>query len=225
MLSILTDPVVTTVAAATLAAVLTFVVLPQASVIEALGGGFTGKVRAKWLAAAGFFGCALAAGLVAHVPWAGWGAGLAHPVTALLWTLGALVLFIPVIALTARQESSWAHAPELRAARYGPSEVTQLVLSWTAYLLAYELLFRGILLVQLVEAFGTVRGLAVMSGLYVLAHLTKRPAEVVSTVIAGPLYGWIALESGGFWPVFAIHVVLALTSELGSAKANPDIDF
>jgi membrane protease YdiL (CAAX protease family) len=225
MRSTLSDPVVTTVFAATLAVVLTFVLLPQPRVLARLGGGFVGKVRAKWLAAAGFFAGALLAGAVSGVPLAGFGAGLSDSLAALAWTVGVLAVSIPVVAFTTRQPAAWTHAPELRADRYGAAEVAHLVMCWAAYLFAYELMFRGLLLTQLVEALGTGRGLAVMSGLYVLAHLTKRPAEVISTVLVGPLYGWIALESGGFWPVFLIHVALALTSELGAAHANPDIGF
>ncbi|MCB9674458.1 MAG: CPBP family intramembrane metalloprotease [Alphaproteobacteria bacterium] len=217
------EPVTGVVGATALSVLVVFAVLETPAMADRLGGGFAGRARAKALGGAVYLVASGLAVALSHLPVAGWGVHLTRPGHAALYALGCLVVFVPIVGYSATRPASWAHSPELRADSYGPGRIAALVGAWAFYLLGYELLFRGLLTFQLVEALGLERGLAVMTALYVLAHLTKRPAEAFSTIVAGPLFGWVALQSGGFWPVWIVHIGMALTSELGSAIANPDI--
>ncbi|MEZ4318742.1 MAG: CPBP family intramembrane glutamic endopeptidase [Myxococcota bacterium] len=217
------DPVTGVVAACAVAVLVVFQGLESPGTVDRLGGGFRGKARAKALGGAVFAAATVAAGLLAKVPLSGWGVHLTDPAHAALYALACIVVFVPVVGYSSTRPSAWSRTPELRESRYTTGDLVTLVAAWVTYLFGYELFFRGILTFQLVEALGTERGLAVMTGLYVLAHLTKRPAEAASTLVVGPLFGWIALQSGGFWPVFAVHVAMALTAEIVAAVSNPEI--
>jgi len=218
------DPVTVAVSAAGLAVLFVFGVLDTPKMAVRFGGGFWGKIKIKLLSG-GVFGLASLAVLVlAAVPISQIGVGLARPTAAVAWVLGILLFTVPVVAFSASRPGAWETSPELRAPRYGAAEWAALVGTWVVYLLFYELFFRGVLTFQLVGGLGVERGLAVMTALYVLAHLTKPPSEALATILAGPLYGWVALQTGGFWPVWVLHIGMSMTSEISSIRANPAIE-
>lgn len=217
------DPVAWACALTALVVLAVFGVLEQDAWIDRLGGGFRGKCVAKALGGGLFLGAAGVASVLLGLSATDAGVGLPRPAVGAGWTAACLVVFLPIVALSARRPASWAFAPELRADAYPPGRLAALVGAWAAYLFGYELWFRGVLTFVLVRELGDVRGIAVMTALYALAHLTKRPSEAFATLLVGPLWAWIALQAGGFWPVFVAHLATALTSEITAAVANPAI--
>lgn len=212
------DPVVGVVATSTVVVLVTFLLLDSTS------GSFEQRATRKatgglvFAAAVGL--SAVLAGLDARSA----GLLLVDPVIGLAGAGACLVGMGGVAAYSSTRPGSWAHVPELRAHTYDRVRLAKLVGAWTVYLLGYEALFRGVLLFVLVDALGELRGVAVMTAIYALAHLTKRPGEAFGTLVVGPIYGWIALRSGGFWPVFLAHLGTALLAELVAIHANPSID-
>jgi membrane protease YdiL (CAAX protease family) len=89
--------------------------------------------------------------------------------------------------------------------------------AWLVYLIGYEALFRGLLLPLLVAALGLWPGLAIATGLYVLAHLDRPSAETLAAIPAGFVFALITLATGSFLAAVLLHWIIATTSELLAA--------
>lgn len=139
---------------------------------------------------------------------------------ALAATVALAAAALPLGRRWARRPEAWALLPELRVAPWSPQAARTAALGWSAYLLGYEALFRGALLVPLEPAMGRPLALAVHAAVYALAHLHKAPGEAFGTLLVGPVFAWVALTDGSTQLVVALHVALALTAEYTAARAR-----
>ncbi|MFT5681842.1 MAG: hypothetical protein ACI8RZ_002760 [Myxococcota bacterium] len=138
-------------------------------------------------------------------------AAIGAPAVAMLYAILAPILFV-----ACRHPMQLALYPQIRlpAAQWDGRLLAANAATWALYLLAYEWLFRGFLLFPLVAAWGLWPGMAVMIGLYVLVHLDKAPSEALSCFPMGVVFGLLAVETGGiFWP-WVLHVCIAVGSEM-----------
>ena len=122
-----------------------------------------------------------------------------------LWVALPFALVVPFLWLSAKKVPAEGASPLL----------------WAGYLLGYECLFRGVLLSGLVEPFGTWPALAMVTGLYTLAHLHKDAAETLSCIPMGFVFGWAALETGSFLGPFVLHLLIATSYERFAASRQP----
>lgn len=143
------------------------------------------------------------------------------PLVIVAGVAGLLVL--PLIVLSARRLTQSESVPQLRRARMTPEFIVASAGVWALYLLGYEFLFRGFLLVPLVEAWGVWPALAASTGFYALAHLHKDPAEALGAIPMGLVFGLMALYTGGIWAPWLLHLAILLTHENVAARANPSI--
>lgn len=132
------------------------------------------------------------------------------------WSLGVAVAtwlgLAPLIALQARSVTFQASYPELRLPLVGRAARDNAV-TWILYLVAYELFFRGFLLLGLAPILGPHLALAVVTMAYVFVHLDKYAGEAIGTIFTGVGFGLAALHTGSIvMPVIA-HVLIALTSD------------
>ena len=92
---------------------------------------------------------------------------------------------------------SWSSLPDVLA--------TNLVDLFSA-----EFLFRGFLMFTLVRAIGPI-GVLVATVPFALTHLTKPELELISTLIGGMLYGWLAWRTRSIvWGALAHTYILTL---------------
>ncbi len=205
----------------TAAAILTFETFLHASFWRARGKTELGAVLAQRLTGAGLLGLLPALLLVATgrplveygLGWGQWSA--AAP-------LGVVVaIALPLIFIQSRHPSTWGVYPELRVALWTPRIRCSNVLSWSAYLVAYELLFRGVLLFSAAYWLGAWPAVGIMTAMYVLAHLGKPPGEAYGCIPMGLLFGWTALVSGSIWPGVAAHVVIAVFNDWAVIRHDP----
>jgi membrane protease YdiL (CAAX protease family) len=77
-------------------------------------------------------------------------------------------------------------------------------------LFSAEFLFRGFLMLVLVRAIGPI-GVLVATLPFVFSHLTKPELELISTLIGGLLYGWLAWRTSSIvWGALAHTYILTL---------------
>lgn len=167
---------------------------------------FLAQVYAKWLGAAG-----LLAALAAIAPAADAPLALGLPASAAMLPWLACTLLVPAVVYVASRRST--DAPQL--VPDAPTLPRYLVAAgaWAAWLLAYELLFRGPLTVVAVRDLGLVDGLLVMTGLYTLAHCHKPLPEALSCLLIGPVFGWLAIVGESIWLPWSLHLAIALAGE------------
>jgi membrane protease YdiL (CAAX protease family) len=88
-------------------------------------------------------------------------------------------------------------------------------------LVSAEFLFRGFLMFTLVRAIGPI-GVLVAAVPFALTHLTKPELELISTLIGGMLYGWLAWRTRSIaWGALGHTYILTLlmAAAAGSAAA------
>jgi uncharacterized protein len=134
-----------------------------------------------------------------------WRAGL------LLVALG-LAVMAPIVAW-------FTSLPDARAFyAQSAAPLPDLLLTNTLDLASSEFLFRGFLMFTLVRAIGPIGVLVAMMP-FAFAHLGKPELEVLSTVIGGLAYGWLAWRTRSIvWGSIA-HVAIVTVATMAAAGA------
>jgi membrane protease YdiL (CAAX protease family) len=134
--------------------------------------------------------------------------------------LGFVLLLLPIVALSARRPESWKHYPEDRRDRWDAGAFGRNAASWAAYLVGYELFFRGLLLLTLADAYGPWPALALTTSIYAAAHFHKPAGEALGTLPMGFAFGLATLASGSVWPAIVGHLAIALTNDAVAIRAR-----
>jgi len=142
---------------------------------------------------------------------------------SLLWTglVSGIILIMNVI--NARKPVNLAMYPEIRVRNWSPRLLVQSSVAWIVYLLAYEILFRGLLLFTFDTWFGPVIATAINVSIYSLVHVHKGIKEALGAIPFGILICWITLYTGNIWPAVGIHIIMALSNEYLSLYFHPEI--
>ena len=126
------------------------------------------------------------------------------------WRIG-LPLAVLGCALMTPVALWFATQPDARA-YYGPSwsSLPDVLATNAVDLFSAEFLFRGFLMLTLVRAIGPI-GVLVATVPFVFTHLTKPELELISTLIGGMLYGWLAWRTSSIvWGALAHTYILTL---------------
>ena len=117
--------------------------------------------------------------------------------TVLAWAIAAPILYIA------------GHAPDVQSyyVRYflGPFDV---MFTAVVELVGWEFFFRGFLLIALWEVAGPY-AVVLQAVPFAMAHVTKPPAEALSTIFGGIAFGWVAWKTKSFLYPFLIHLFIA----------------
>jgi membrane protease YdiL (CAAX protease family) len=135
------------------------------------------------------------------------------------------LLIIPVISYSARKPSIIAVYPEIRVARWTGGLMVIEAATWALYLLGYETLFRGVLLLGLAESTGPVIATVVTVVLYSAAHIPKGMTETLAAIPFGIVLCIITLYTGNIWIAFFVHLVNALATSITAIKYNPEMRY
>ena len=116
--------------------------------------------------------------------------------------------------------------PQLRSLQWSSSLLVSNALSWTIYLLGYEMFFRGFLLFSALEILPVTSAFAVNLIVYSAAHFRKGWKESLMAVPFGLLLCLMTFYTGNIWSAFIIHASLALSNDwfaikIQSALSNP----
>lgn len=131
----------------------------------------------------------------------------------LWWTAGLSIVVLVMNFFATRSPDNLTQYPQIRVEKWSRALVVGSAFTWTAYLLAYEFLFRGFLLFSCVEEMGIWTAIAVNTALYALVHVPKGIKEAIGAVPLGVLLCWLTLQTGTIWIAFLVHVVMALSNE------------
>ncbi len=141
----------------------------------------------------------------------------------LQWTA---LLSVPIVALNffaTRSAENLAMYPQLRLREWGWGHVVLSAMSWAAYLLAYEFLFRGLLLFGSLSALGPVPAVALNVSLYSLVHVPKGAREAFGAIPLGLVLCVLTLKTQTIWLAFLVHLALALSNEWFSLWRHPEM--
>jgi len=145
------------------------------------------------------------------------GLSLSDAPRSLLYAAGFVALVAPLILLQSRKASFRAHYPEVRIP-FTPRVTAWNALAWTIFLFAYELFFRGFLVLGLAAQIGPLPALGASLMAYVFVHLGRYPGETVGTLVTGSVFGLVALDTGSILMPFLAHLGVALLSDTLAAR-------
>lgn len=134
-------------------------------------------------------------------------------------------ILISVNFFNAKAKGNLLMYPQIRTEQWNLSLLISSALSWSAYLFAYEFLFRGLLLYSSISLLGLWPAIILNIGIYSLVHVPKGIKESLWSIVLGIILCLLVVRTGSFWIAFFIHVVLALSNEWFSLRAHPEIQF
>ena len=143
----------------------------------------------------------------------------------LMVTIGLSAILIPLAVFSAKKPKNLLNYPQIRAKNWDSKTFRLNLLGWAIYLFGYELLFRGILLFPLVEAYGVWLAIAVNVALYAATHIPKGLDETIGAAPLGFLLCLLTLMAGNIWIAFIVHVVMAWTNSLTALRHHPEIHY
>ena len=143
----------------------------------------------------------------------------------LLWIFGLSLLLIPLVYFSAKKPKNLVNYPQIRAKVWTKKMVYLNLLGWFLYLFGYEFLFRGVLLIPVVEALGVWPAIAINVAIYSATHIPKGLDETVGAIPLGLVLCLLTLATGTIWIAFLVHVTMAWTNTLTSLKFNPDMKY
>jgi membrane protease YdiL (CAAX protease family) len=82
------------------------------------------------------------------------------------------------------------------------------------YYVAWEFYFRGFLLWSVQENFGNWPAILIQTIPSCLIHLGKPESETLGSILAGVLWGMVAIRTRSIWYVFAMHATLGVLTDL-----------
>ena len=143
--------------------------------------------------------------------------------TMLIWicTLGILIVLINY--LNSSNENNLKTYPQVRMRNWSYTQVHLNLLSWTCYLVGYEILFRGVLLFPLYYSHGMIMAITINTIIYALVHLPKGIVETIGAIPLGVLFCVISLETGNIYVSLFVHIIMASSNFLFSLKKHPEM--
>lgn len=142
---------------------------------------------------------------------------------SLLWILGLSILIIPLVYFSAQKQKNLVNYPQIRAKVWTKKMLFINALGWFLYLFGYEFLFRGVLLIPLIETLGMWPAIAVNIALYSATHIPKGLDETIGAIPLGFVLCLLTISSGTIWIAFIVHVVMAWTNTFTALKFHPDM--
>lgn len=152
-----------------------------------------------------------------------WAFGFRGSITTydLRWIGGVALLILPVNYFNARKPDNLAMYPQIRLKEWTLPVVVHNIVSWSAYLLAYEWLFRGLFLMTAATVLPSWTAILLTTSLYAIAHIPKGIKETIGAIPLGLLLGYLTLQTQTLWIAWGVHVVLALSNSFFSLYYHP----
>ena len=148
--------------------------------------------------------------------------GIKSPVAA-TWYWAALLSAIVIVMnlLNASQAANLAMYPQVREKEWSLKLLVASALTWILYLTGYEFLFRGFLLFAALPVMGLWPAIALNTAIYMLVHLPKGLKETLGAIPLGVILCYLTVQTGSIWIALMVHIVMALSNEWLSLRAQP----
>lgn len=139
------------------------------------------------------------------------------------WLIPVSGLAIFLSSVNSGRQDNLDMYPQIRKKEWNSELLIISAISWIAYLLAYEFLFRGLLFFPLLDIVGLWPAIIINTSIYSIVHIPKGKKETFGAIPAGVILCLLVYTTGSFWIAFFIHVVMALSNEWFSIKKHPEM--
>ena len=139
------------------------------------------------------------------------------------WTYLLVPLILGIGIFSARTPRNLAMYPQIRLKQWSLRSLFISAISWIAFLIGYEFLFRGFLLHASLDLMHIIPAFALNGALYALAHFYKGPGETYGSIPLGIVLCYLTLVTGNIWSAVILHSIMALSNEWLSIRMNPEM--
>jgi membrane protease YdiL (CAAX protease family) len=150
--------------------------------------------------------------------------GLIAPVPeTYFWTIILSVAIVTMNYFNSGTPENLSVYPQNRKEVWSVKLIIISALSWIAYLLSYEFLFRGFLFFASVRLLGLWPAAALNVAIYALVHVPKGNKETIGAIPLGIILCYLTFRTGSIWIAVVTHIVMALSNEWLSLRAHPQM--
>ena len=142
---------------------------------------------------------------------------------SLFWIIGLGVIIIPLSFFASKKEDNLSMYPQVRNKTWSGKTLFFSALTWILYLIAYEFLFRGLLLFSCIHEFGYWPAIAINLLAYSLVHIPKGMKETLGAIPIGFVLCLITISTGTIWVALFTHIIMALSNEWFSFYHHPEM--
>ncbi|TLX72274.1 CPBP family intramembrane metalloprotease [Labilibacter sediminis] len=135
-----------------------------------------------------------------------------------VFTLSPIILFVNY-RLSKKPTHNKAY-PQIKVTYWKSTFLIGNTLLWLLYLIAYEFLFRGILLFVGIKQWGIIISVIINTILYAIAHLPKGKFETIGAIPLGILFCFISIKTNSFYTACFLHCLIAISNDLFCIKAK-----
>ena len=146
-------------------------------------------------------------------------------VFTLIWTVGLCALVVPIACISAKKPKNLINYPQIRAKIWTKGIYRKNLIGWALYLFGYELLFRGILFMPLIDPLGIWAAIAINVALYSATHIPKGLDETIGAIPLGAVLCLLTYASGTIWIAVIVHIAMAWANCLTALKHHPEIHY
>lgn len=157
--------------------------------------------------------------------------GLTMPKPQVGWPLASVLTLVFILVSwnknrkIAKTHKDFGRYPEIDIPLWSRSTIAIHIVLWSLYLLAYEFMFRGVLLFISIDMVGFPMAVGINIALYGLAHVPKGIQEAVGALILGYILCVLTYASGSVFFAWIIHCALAITNGLSAFHYRQDMQF
>ncbi len=142
---------------------------------------------------------------------------------SIIWIVSLALILIPLAASNASNKEHLKNYPQIRSQKWTPAIIGMNVSGWFLYLLAYEILFRAILLIPIFNILGLWPAIAINTIMYSASHIPKGLGETLGAIPFGIVLCLLTLSSHTIWIAFFVHYLMALSNSFFAFRHQPDM--
>jgi len=143
----------------------------------------------------------------------------------MFWFLILSLIIIPLGLYNSPKDSNLKMYPMIRTSIWNFKLLLISAITWTAYLVAYEILFRGFLLHTSLEIIGIWPAIILNTAIYSIVHFHKGKKEMLGAIPLGIVLCLLVIYTGSILIAIYSHVLMALTNEWLSIYFHPEMKF
>jgi len=139
-------------------------------------------------------------------------------------SIAGLSFFIALfIFLVSKIKGPVRDKPQIRVRHWTTNLFLINSLGWIVYLVGYETLFRGVLLITCYHYSGFWTAIAINLAIYSAVHMVNGTGEAIGALVFGLAACLLTLLTGTIFFSISMHIVLALSTDYFAIKFNPDL--
>jgi membrane protease YdiL (CAAX protease family) len=142
-----------------------------------------------------------------------------------IFIITGMVTLIAILLFFRHRKNPALNTLQIKTNRWSSTLMIFDILGWSLYLLAYEFLFRGILLFECNDHFGFLPAVVINVAIYSAIHMVNGKEQAVGAIFFGAVACYLTLHTGTIWIAFFMHIALSGFSDYFSVRMNPAIRY